>query len=148
MCSGYPQVSVAKEPIGVKEPLSDTVAYLTKHQIVFFHQTSSEEDTTSNQGQADSFLVSDFHSHLNMRRELKQNVCQMATKGEDVVEIISKLNSLVVLTYHNIDAIMRPTAMQSTNTTHNKNFKNPKKGSFNITAKPIEDAEDVKGNKD
>ena len=45
----------------------------------------------------------------------------MATKGEDVVEIISKLNSLVVLTYHNNDAIMRPTAMQSTNTTHNKN---------------------------
>lgn len=36
MCSGYPQVSVAKEPIGVKEPLSDTVAYLTKHQIIFF----------------------------------------------------------------------------------------------------------------
>ena len=35
MCSGYPQVSVAKEPIGVKEPLSDTVAYLTKHQIIF-----------------------------------------------------------------------------------------------------------------
>lgn len=83
-----------------------------------------------------------------MRREFKQNVCQMATKGEDVVEIISKLNSLAVLTYHNNDAIMRPTAMQSTNTTHNKNFKNPKKGSFNITAKPIEDAEDVKGNKD
>ena len=29
--------------------------------------------------------------------------------------------------------------MQSTNTTHNKNFKNPKKCSFSAIAKPIED---------
>lgn len=142
MCGGYPQVSVAKEPIGVKEPLSDTVAYLTKHHIIFFPSNKLRRRYNKQSN------ASDFHSHLNMKRELKQNVCQMATKGEDVVEIISKLNSLVVLTYHNNDAIMRPTAMQSTNTTHNKNFKNPKKGSFNITAKPIEDAEDVKGDKD
>lgn len=29
--------------------------------------------------------------------------------------------------------------MQSTNTTHNKNLKNPRKGSFSAIAKPIED---------
>lgn len=42
-------------------------------------------------------------------------------------------------TYHNNDAMMRPTPMQSTNTTHNKNFKNPIKCSFSAIAKPIED---------
>lgn len=39
---------------------------------------------------------------------------------------------------------MRPTPMQSTNTTHNKNFKNPKKCSFSAIAKPIEDPVNTK----
>lgn len=47
-------------------------------------------------------------------------------------------------TYHNNEAMMRPTPMQSTNTTHNKNFKNPKKCSFSAIAKPIEDPVNTK----
>jgi len=40
--------------------------------------------------------------------------------------------------------MMRPTPMQSTNTTHNKNLKNPKKCSFSAIAKPIEDPVNTK----
>ena len=40
--------------------------------------------------------------------------------------------------------MMRPTPMQSTNTTHNKNFKNPKKCNFSAIAKPIEDPVNTK----
>ena len=43
------------------------------------------------------------------------------------------------LTYQHNDAMMRPTPMQSTNTTHNKNLKNPRKWSLSAKAKPTEE---------
>ena len=45
----------------------------------------------------------------------------------------------VFLTYHSNEAMMRPTPMQSTKTTHNKNFKNPINGIWSAIAKPIDD---------
>ena len=45
----------------------------------------------------------------------------------------------VALTYHSNEAMMRPTPMQSTKTTHNKNFKNPINGIWSAIAKPIDD---------
>ena len=43
------------------------------------------------------------------------------------------------VTYQNNDATTRPTPIQSTNTTHNKNLKNPRKCSLSAIAKPTED---------
>ena len=69
-------------------------------------------------------------------------------KHENISNIFTERHSgIMKCTYHNNDAMMRPTPMQSTNTTHNKNFKNPIKCSFSAIAKPIEDPVNNKKNR-
>ena len=60
--------------------------------------------------------------------------------NENSFQILYTLDyTLFISTYQNIDAIRRPTPIQSTNMTHRMNFRNPTKWMPRATAKPMEE---------